>query len=253
MKYFLTLIVAGFFAGHCFAETPGHTVSTNTVAVAKAPPKIWSGTGTFGLTATSGNVNSVLVNGKINAERKTKIDDLTLESDGAYGEISSVKNAESLHGCAQENHTFVDDTWYGYGRGDGLHDAIADVEYRFTTSAGAGYYFIKNKMTTLSTEAGPAFETEHLDDEYHDYPTARIAQNFVQQIDDHAKLWENVEFIPPLTFPDAFLVNAQVGVDTPLTKKLSLETYVQDNFANVPAPGFKDNDVKVVSGIVFKF
>jgi putative salt-induced outer membrane protein len=178
---------------------------------------------------------------------------LKLDADGAYGKADGVKSAECLHGFVQENHTFVDDTWYGYGRADGLHDAIADVDYRFTSSAGAGYYFIKNKMTTFSGEAGPAFEAERLDDEYHDYPTARLAENFERKIDEHARVWENIEFIPPLVFPDAFLVNAEIGVETPLTRKLSLQTCLQDNFANVPAPGYKDNDFKLVSGLVFKF
>ncbi|MGH7980566.1 MAG: DUF481 domain-containing protein, partial [Limisphaerales bacterium] len=127
------------------------------------------------------------------------------------------------------------------------------VEYRVITSAGAGYYFIKNKMTTLSSEAGPSLEAEKLDDETHQYPTARVAENFERKIDEHAKVWENVEFLPPVTFPDAFLINAEVGVETPLTKKLSLQTYLQDNYANVPAPGYKPNDLKLVSGLVLKF
>lgn len=256
MRHFITVLFIVAFAGSCLAVAPAPSVSTNLLKAVKAtaqPPKIWTGTGAFGLTATAGNVNSVLATGKIVSERKTPRNDLNLDADGAYGEADSVKNAECLHGSAQDNQTFIDDTWYGFGRGDALHDGIADVDYRFTTSAGAGYYFIKNKMTTLSSEAGPAFETEKLDDEYNNYPSARVAENFQRKIDEHARVWENVEFIPPLTFPDAFLVNAEVGVQTPLTKTLSLQTYLDDNFANVPAPGYKDNDMKLISGLVFKF
>jgi putative salt-induced outer membrane protein len=257
MRHIIPIFVAVLFTECCFAVTPGQSVSTNSVStvkpVAKAPLPIWSGTITAGLTATDGNVDSVLTAEKIAAERKTTRDDLTLGADGVYGEVNSVVSAESLHGCAQENHLFIDNTWYDYVRADALHDEIADVDYRFTTSAGAGYYFIKDKQTTLSTEAGPAMEVEQLSDEYHNYPSARVAENFSHKIDDHARVWENVEVIPPLTVPNAFLVNAQVGVETPLTHKLSLQAYVQDNFANMPAPGYKNNDLKLVSGLVFKF
>lgn len=256
MRYFIPLLIVVLFTGHCFGLTPGQASSTNLLAAVKAStnqPVKWDGTITLGLTATAGNVNSVLATSKIASERKTAHNDLSLGADGAYGEASSVKSAESLHGCAQDNQTIVDDTWYGYGRADGLHDAIQDVAYRFTTGAGGGYYFIKNKVTTLSSEAGPAYQTEKLDDEYHQYPTARVAENFEHKIDDHARVWQNVEVIPPLTDPDAFLINAEVGVETPLTHQLSLQTYLQDNFANVPAPGYKDNDLKLISGIVFKF
>jgi putative salt-induced outer membrane protein YdiY len=207
----------------------------------------------MGLTVTSGNVDSVLTTGKLSSERKSRHNDLILGADGAYGEVSGIQSVNSVHGSAQNNYTFIDDTWYGYGREDALHDAINNVEYRVTSSLGAGYYFIKNKTTTLSGEAGPSFRTEKLDDETHNYPTARIAQNFERKIDDHARVWENVEFLPPITFPDAFLINAEVGVETPLTKTLSLQTYLQDNYANVPAPGFKPNDLKLVSGLTMKF
>jgi len=257
MRYIVPLFVLVFFAGKCFSVTPSENVSTNLTKAVKAMAKpaaaIWSGSITAGLTATDGNVDSVLTTGKVAAERKTSSDDLILGADGAYGEVNSQETAESLHGCAQDNHLFIDNTWYAYGREDALHDAIADVDYRVTSSAGAGYYFLKDKVNTLSTEAGPAVEIEHLDDQYHNYPSARVAEKFEHKIDDHARVWENVEVIPPLTYPDAFLVNAEVGFETPLTHRLSLQTYLQDNFANVPAPGFKDNDLKLVSGLVFKF
>lgn len=256
MKYFIIAFVIALIGEGCFAATPAPAVSTNLLKAVKAtttPPVTWASTATMGLTVTAGNVNSVLTTGKIASERKSRRDDLTLGADGAYGQVSGVQNVNSIHGSAQNNYTFIDDTWYGYGREDALHDAIADVEYRVVSSAGAGYYFIKNKATTLSSEAGPSFEVEKLDDQSHNYPTARIAENLEHKIDDHAKVWENIEFLPPLTFPDAFLINAEIGVETPLTKKLSLQTYLQENYANVPAPGYKPNDLKLVSGLVMKF
>jgi putative salt-induced outer membrane protein YdiY len=259
-----------FFTGTCFGITCGTGIytnlyssqqgsSTNLVKAAKTsaattnqPPK-WDGTFTLGVTATAGNVNSVLSTAKVVAEKKARWNQYNLEADGAYGTVDDVQSAQSAHGSAQANHIFIDDKWYGYGRGDALHDAIANVDYRLTGSTGGGYYFIKDKLTTLSSEVGPALQYEKLDDEYHTYPSMRLAQNYERKIDDHARVWENVEFIPPVTYPDAFLVNAQVGVETPLTHKVSLQTYVQDNFANDPAPGAKNNDLKLVSGLVFKF
>ena len=64
------------------------------------------------------------------------------------------------------------------------------------------------------------------------------------------KMWS---FCRPFTAPDNFLVNAEVGVETPLTKYFSLQTYVQDNYANDPAPGLAwNNDVKLVSALAVK-
>ncbi len=213
---------------------------------------VWESSVSLGLTATAGNVNSALATGNFQTHKKTPLDEWNLGVDAAYGEVSSAKNNETLHGFGQYNHLFSE-RWYGYMRGDALHDAIADVAYRFTFSPGAGYYFIKDKETSLAGEVGPAILYEKLDDEYHTYPTLRLAERFEHKFDGHARLWQNVEFLPPFTDPRAFLVNAEVGMDTPLSKHLSLQTYVQDNYANRPAPGFKNNDVKLVSALAVKF
>lgn len=227
----------------------GTGVISNNVSTNKS---LWEGSAALGLTATAGNSDSALVTGNVHAHRKTAVDEWTLGADAAYGEIKSVKNNESLHGYAQYNRLFTP-RWYGYAHVDGLHDAIADVTYRVTASPGAGYYLIKEKQTALSVEAGPAILTEKLDDEYHTYPVIRFGQRFEHKFDGHARLWEMLEILPPVNRPREFLVNAEIGVDTPLTKLLSLQTYAQDNYANRPAPGFKDNDVKLVSALAIKF
>jgi putative salt-induced outer membrane protein YdiY len=235
--------------GRTTPETgPGAVVSTN----ASTNQPQWLSTVTFGLTATAGNSDSALVTGIFQTHKKTAEDEWMIHGDAAYGEASSIENNETLHGFVQYNHLYSD-RWYGYARGDALHDGIADVEYRLTFSPGAGYYFVKNGETGLAGEVGPAILYEKLDGEYHTYPTLRLAESFDRKFDEHARLWQNVEFLPPVTNPDSFLVNAEVGVETPLTKYFSLQTYVQDNYANVPAPGRANNDVKLVSALAVKF
>ena len=50
-----------------------------------------------------------------------------------------------------------------------------------------------------------------------------------------------------------YLVNAELGVDSALSKTLSLKTYLVDNFNNQPASGRQKNDVKLISGISYNF
>jgi hypothetical protein len=85
------------------------------------------------------------------------------------------------------------------------------------------------------------------------YSSLRVAQRFEHKFNDHARLWQNVEFLPQTDKPDNFLVNAEIGMETTLTRQLSLQVYVQDSFANQPAPGRKNNDVKLVSALAIKF
>jgi len=229
-------------------DFPGGVVSKN---ISTNKPA-WEGSAALGLTATAGNSDSALATANVRAHRKTPQDEWTLGADATYGEVSSVKNNETLHGQVQYNHLF-DERWYGYARAEALHDGVADVAYRFTFSPGVGYYFIKEKETTLAGELGPAILIEKLDDEYHTYPVVRLGERFEHKFDGHARLWQTLEFLPPVNRPRAFLINAEIGVETPLTKILSLQTFLQDNYANRPAPGFKDNDVKLVSALAIKF
>jgi len=249
-KHLIALFIVAGFAGHCSGAS---VVQTNSPAVVKTnlPPK-WDGNVAVGITATAGNSDSVMSTAKFQTHRKTPSNELTLGGDAAYGETGSTENEETLHGFGQYNQPFSD-RWYGYVRADALHDGIADVRFRLTFSPGTGYYFIKKPQTSLVGELGPGVLYEKLDGEYQTYPTLRMAENFEHKFNDHARFWQKVEFLPEADKPDNFLVNAEVGVETALTQKISLQIYVDDSFANKPAPGRKDNDVKLVSGLAYKF
>ena len=144
-------------------------IGTNTShgqAAAPAPPPApkWEKSAALGLTLTEGNSDTLLVTGNLLASRKGERNELAFGVDGTYGENNDVKNNETLHGFGQYNRLFTD-RFYGYARLDGLHDAIADVEYRFTFSPGVGYYFIKNDQTRLSAEIGPGYIYEKQGDD----------------------------------------------------------------------------------------
>jgi putative salt-induced outer membrane protein YdiY len=225
--------------------------ATHSAAVA-TNKSAWESSIAFGLTLTSGNSDTLLANTTFNTHRRNPTNEWFFGADAAYGENNSVKNAETLHGFGQYNHLFSE-RWFGYLRADGLHDGIADVTYRVTLSPGAGYYFIKTKATTLAGEVGPSVLFEKLDDERSTYLTPRFAEHFEHKMDEHTRFWQSVEFLPQADKPDNFLINAEVGVEAALTKRLSLRTVVQDNYANIPAPRRTDNDVKLISGLAYKF
>ena len=195
----------------------------------------------------SATTKKLVASGSINPTNE-----LILGVDGSYGENKRVENNETLHGFSQYNHLFSRH-WFGYARVDGLHDGIANVVYRVTLSPGLGYYFLKTKVTTLAGEIGPGLVLEKLDGQRKSYVTPRLAERFEHKVNDHARLWENAEFLPQADKLDNFLVNAEVGIETTITKRLTLRTVVQDNFAHDPAPGRKDNDIKLVSGLAYKF
>lgn len=237
---------------------------TSTVRAEDAPPppkSLWDTSAALGLTLTRGNSDTVLFTANIKTETKRPQYELIMGADATYGEDHSVKNNENVHGFAQFNYLFTD-RFYGYGRVDGLHDAVAEINYRFTFGPGAGYYFIKNNTTHLSVEGGPALVVEQVVENAgttnevtvdNRYFTLRLAEKFDHKLNDKAKIWQSVEILPQVDDFNNFIVNAEAGIETTITLHTGLRVYVQDTYDNVPAEGRKKNDVKLVSALTWKF
>ena len=249
MKSFTLTVVSFAFclaSGIAFAQAP---------AVTNAPPKSppWDISAAAGLTLTRGNSKTLLTTANIVANKKWIQNELNLGVDGAYGENYNTRNVESLHGFGQYNRLFTD-RFFGYLRVEGLHDGIADIDYRLTVGPGVGYYFIKNTNTTLRAEVGPSYiyEQDH-NDGHHSYMGLRLAERFEQRLSATSKLWESVEFLPQVDKFSNYIINSEIGVEAAMTAKLSLQTYVQDFYHSEPAKGREKNDIRLVAGVKYKF
>jgi putative salt-induced outer membrane protein YdiY len=238
------------------AATTNAVPGTNAVPVPPPKKKTWEGSIALGLTITRGNSKTTLFSGTALADKKWDKNELDLGADGVYGDDHGVKNAQSVHGFAQYNRMFTERA-YGYLRFDGLHDAIANIDYRFTISGGPGYYFIKNTNTTLRGEIGPGYVYEQdattNGPVHHSYMTLRIAERFEQKLSEHAKLWEGVEYLPQVDRWGNYIINGEIGVESSMTKTLSLQVVLVDNYHSEPPPGRLKNDLKLIAGVKYTF
>ncbi|HKI69719.1 MAG TPA: DUF481 domain-containing protein [Verrucomicrobiae bacterium] len=224
------ITAAGAGAAFCAAA--------QSAAPAVEPPPAWEKSAAIGLTLTRGNSDTLLFTGNVRAGYKGKENEISTGADATYGENNDVKNAESLHGFGQYNRLFPD-RFYGYARPDALHDAIADLDYRLTLSPGAGYYFVKRPNTRLSGEAGPGFIYEKQGNNTKSYMILRLAEQFEHKFNDRVRVWQSLEFLPQVDDFNNYILNAELGLESALSEKLSLRTYLQDTYDNVPAPGRK--------------
>src|SRR5262245_26891002 len=169
--YFLIAFLAGNVAF-------GQSITTTN-------PAAWDASAAVGFTLTRGNSETLLFTGNIQAAKKWNKNEVNLGVDGVYGENDGDESAESVRGFGQFNRLFTERA-FGYIRFEALHDGIANIDYRLTVSAGAGYYFIKTTNTTLRAEVGPGYIYERNGDatvngvffpaHSHDYITLRIAE-----------------------------------------------------------------------------
>jgi putative salt-induced outer membrane protein YdiY len=250
------LVLAGTVSARAQINPPVNT-GTNSAAMTNK----WQSSVALGLTITRGNSDTLLASATASSEKKWQDNDLALGGEALYGESKvsgggpSQETADRDHAFLQYNRMFGD-RWYAYGRFDALHDGIADIDYRFTLGAGAGYYFLKNKKMDLSAELGPGYILEKLDDTSADqYLSVRLGEKFHYTISPHARWWETAEILPQVDNINNYILNAELGVEATLSKnnRFALRTVLDDNYNNVPATGRLKNDLKLITSIVYKF
>jgi putative salt-induced outer membrane protein YdiY len=235
----------------CAATAAAYGQATDAGAPSQ-PPKIWDVSAAVGLSLTKGNSDTLNVNGNVQAARKWGKNELNLGADITYGESDGTKNADQYRGYVQYNRLFTE-RFYGFLRAEGLHDGIADVDYRVTLSGGPGYYFIKNEKTSLRAEVGPGVVFEKQGGVEDTYMTIRFAERWDQKFNDAVKLWQAVEFLPQVDDWNKYVINAEIGVEIAISKHFSERTYFQDIYNSQPAPGRKENDLKLVVALAYKF
>jgi uncharacterized protein DUF481 len=230
--------------------------------VTNAPPKPhWESVAAADLALTRGNSESFLATVSLNSVRKWTDNEILLGAGAGYGDNTAKdvngnkvtdKTQDFLKGYGQWNHLFTERLYAGI-RAEGLHDDIADINYRFTISPLAGYYLIKQTNTFLSAEVGPSFVFEQKGQETDSYVGLRLAERFEHKFNGGAKIWETLEWIPQVDEFDNWILNVEAGISAPVTKSLDVRLVAQDSYNNQPATGRLKNDLKVMAGIGYRF
>lgn len=220
---------------------------------AAAPKSTWKTTASLGAAMTRGNSDTVTANATLNSERKWAQNELLFGASATYGETDDTTTAANAAGFLQYNRLFSE-RLFGLVRVDALHDDVADIAYRLTFSAGAGYYLVKNDKITLSVEAGPGYVLEkyhHQDQREH--ATIRFGEKFTWQISKTARLWQSLDYAPKIDDWADYLLTAEIGIATKITESLDLRVVATDTYRSEPAPGRTENDFKLVAGVGYTF
>ena len=247
------ILTLAFFAGTGLVSAQAEATA---VTNAPAPPKKdpWETHAAAGVTYTSGNSDTLLVTLELGTKRKWDRNEAAFGITGGYGENASVKNNEYVNAFGQYNRMFTD-RFYAGMRVDGNYDGIAHLDYRVTVSPSAGYYLIKETNTSLVVEAGPSgvFE-KYQDQSEHDYVGVRFAERFEHKLSANTRIWENASYVPDVEhWVEKYVVTAEAGIDTAMTKAWSLRVVLQDIYDSQPAAGRKSNDVRLIAGTAYKF
>ena len=143
--------------------------------------------------------------------------------------------------------------FYGDARIDGFHDDIAEIRYRVIVGPAAGYYFIKSDATKLTGEVGPSFIDEKQGSDEKKFFTIRVTERYEHAFSKAAKIWEQVDYLPQVDDTKNYLLNSEIGVEAALNARFSLRVCADDKFNSRPAAGSRENDITLVSSLVYKY
>jgi len=230
-------------------------------AADEAPAKKgWETTAAAGLTITSGTKDTLLATAGINTSRKWEKDELAFGLSGGYGNDdnnptkTTTDNTKFVLGFGQYNH-LVTERFYAGARLDAAYDGIAELDYRVTLTPLVGYYLIKNTNTTMAVEVGPSVVFEKYSGQDSDtYCGIRFSERLDHKLTDSTKVWESISYVPDVEdWMGHYVITAEAGIDTAITKKWSLRVVLQDVYSSQTPAGIDNNELRLIAGTAYKF
>ena len=212
----------------------------------------WENSVDFGLSLSKGNTDNLLLRFGIITEKKDGPNAFFGSASYNYGEEDSAANEDEILGKATWKHAYSGKNFFGL-RFDARRDAFADIDYRFSLNATYGYYWIDTEQTIFSTEFGVGVTTEDKGLGNSTYLNGLFDQNFQHKFNDHASFYQDFSFSPRLDDIDDYRVEFEMGLETKITETLAVKLSFENRYESIPAAGKKKNDMKVVTGLSYKF
>jgi putative salt-induced outer membrane protein len=222
---------------------------------ADEPKPGWHGSFGAGLSMNSGNsdAKSYNVGFDLKYDPKTnnvlKFAGLYLRSD-ANGETTSDK----LTALARDEYSFTD-RFFVYGEVGYLSDAIAQVDYLCSPTAGAGYKFVKTDTFTLEASAGlgGAFEKYEGQDSTSS-GAYRAGESFGWKISPAVSLTQKASGLWKMDDTGDANYHFDVGLTTSISKILELKVaYLLDHKTRPALPTLEKTDTSFILALVAKF
>ena len=221
--------------------------------------------------APKGTDLSVTLGGSLNrGNTETQDANAAIDVEGAFSDIGTYKAgakanyAETKHDDSDDEKTVDNREVTGrldfpvagplstYIDASYLADDIADLDYRVLVGPGLSYNFVKTETAEFRIDLGISPMWEKIADESEYYTMLRTAEYGSYTLDSGAKIWESCEYLPALNNSDKYLINAEIGIESPLNDRLSLRLVAEDKYNSLPAEGNEKNDLRLTAAIRIK-
>ena len=212
----------------------------------------WERSITLGFNQTRGNSDTLLHRVTGRAEQIAERYEWLIDLEWTYGESDKEKNSE-FGRFGVEHKRMINKRLFADAMGEISYDAIKELDYRVIAGPALGYFLLRDETFRLSAEAGPSYVAQKQGGASEDFIALRFAEDFSWRINDRARIWQGIEYIPRVDDVNHFLLNTEAGIESAITSTLSLGITLQHRHDSRPAEDTKRNDLFLVSTLKYNF
>jgi putative salt-induced outer membrane protein YdiY len=145
---------------------------------------------------------------------------------------------------------------YVYAIAENVYDKVALVDSRLTVGPGVGVFLLKSDGISLKTDIGLSYIDQTLRDDglennLEDVTALRVTQRLEMKLSENASMWQSAEYLPDTDDFDAYLLNAELGVESKVTGSTSFRFVVANRRNSVPPAGVEKDDLTVKAALTF--
>ena len=232
----------------------GQTLNISTID--EVNPNPFTGSFSVGASLVRGNTFTDNLNGAFALGYKVKQEQLTFTGEYLYGnqkntttgQESTTTDRWDLYGKYQH---FFSKKFYFYADADVTKDRIAFLDLRFTPSVGAGYQWLDKAPLKFGTEGGIAWLYENYTNgtPNREEVSLKLAYHLTYDFNPTVSLFHDLTYYPSIEHINNYLINADIGIHSKLTKKLFTELKVEWDYDSTPANGALKNDARYIASL----
>lgn len=222
------------------------------IPVSVAEETSWGSSIDIGASLAAGNSDSLFITASYASNRQVQNNKYLTNITYAFGENDGETSTDELLASFAWKR-LVDDYNYWGLRADFRHDDLADIDYRVSLTGVVGRFLIKDSITELSVEGGLGYTAEKAGGIDSNFANLYLGESYDRKLNEHTRVYQSFSYFAPLDDFGDYSIVAEVGLETALSSKASFKVYIQDRYEAEPAEGRKSNDVKIITGVSYKF
>ena len=239
-----TAVVFAALSGSAFAQT------------ATVPDGLWRGALGAGLSAASGNTDSVTytINGDIVKQRTW--DKLSGYVQGVYGRRDvdgrTERSADQQRGGILYNRDYTERRFV-FGALDLERNKLINLNLRSVVATGVGYHVIKRPDLTFDVSTGPAYNIENYSALNREGIEWLIAEESTHTLSQTVSFRQRLGVYPSLKESGEFRAVFDAGLVFKVARSWAATVTLNNRYQSNPLPGVKQNDLLLVTGIQYVF